>query len=57
MEIEAAMLDEDLDDLEDADSQTDDESEEEDEFEYDEDGNIIIPDVVFDEGEDDYLTE
>ena len=57
MEIEAAMLDEDLGDLEEVDTQADDEPDTEDEFEYDEDGNIIIPDVVFDEGEDDYLTE
>ncbi len=57
MEDEAAMLNEDLDDLEEVDTQADDEPDTDDEFEYDEDGNIIIPDVIFDEGEDDYLEE
>ena len=32
--------------------ETDDETEKDDEFEYDDDGNIIIPDVIEDEDQD-----
>lgn len=55
MNDEAAMLDEELDVLEE--TSVDDEPEHEDEFEYDENGNIVIPDVRPDEGEDDYLVK
>lgn len=57
MENEEMMLDENLDedlteDVEDIDDPDEAENERDDEFEYDEDGNIIIPEVVFDEDED-----
>ncbi len=56
MENEAAKLDDEIDVLDENLDADEEESEIDDEFDYDEDGNIIIPDVFPDEGEDDYLT-
>ncbi len=56
MDNEETMLDEELDtdpdeDTADVENDATDDGDSDDEFEYDEDGNIIIPDVVYDEEE------
>jgi hypothetical protein len=58
MDNEETMLDDELDteleeDTADVEDDATDDGDEDDEFEYDEDGNIIIPDVVDDDEEDD----